>query len=350
MADTSLAISLDAMGGDNAPDMVVRGADIARKRFPNIHFLMFGDEAKLKPMLDALPELAKVTTIRHTESVVAMDDKPSQALRAGRQSSMRLSIDAVQAGEAGACVSAGNTGALMAMAKFVLKTMPGIDRPAIASFFPTMRSESVMLDLGANVQCDANNLVQFAVMGNVFARLVLGVQQPSTGILNVGAEELKGHDAVKVAASILREVPLPGKFIGFVEGDDIAKGTVDVIVTDGFTGNIALKAIEGTVKLYSHWLRQTFSSSLINRLAYLFARPTLNGLKAHVDPRRYNGAILMGLNGICVKSHGGTDSYGFANAIGVAVNMVQNDAMERMKQDFAQLMAVPGGEAVAAAL
>ena len=207
-----------------------------------------------------------------------------------------------------------------------------------------------MLDLGANVQCDANNLVQFAVMGNVFARLVLGVQQPSMGILNVGAEELKGHDAVKVAAAILRDVPLPGKFVGFVEGDDIAKGTVDVVVTDGFTGNIALKTIEGTVKLYGHWLKQTFSATLWSKIAYLFARPALNGLRAQVDPRRYNGAILMGLNGICVKSHGGTDSYGFANAIGVAVNMVQNDAMERMKQDFAQLMAVPGAEAVAAAL
>lgn len=346
----SLAISLDAMGGDNAPDMVVRGADIARQRFPNVHFLLFGDEAKLQPMLATLPDLAKVSTIRHTDVMVAMDDKPSQALRAGRGSSMRLAIDAVQNGEAAAVVSAGNTGALMAMAKFVLKTMPGIDRPAIASFFPTMRSESVMLDLGANVQCDANNLVQFAVMGNVFARLVLGVQEPSMGILNVGAEELKGHDAVKVAASILRDVPLPGRFVGFVEGDDIAKGTVDVVVTDGFTGNIALKTIEGTVKLYGHWLKQTFSMSIWTKLAYIFARPALNGLRAQVDPRRYNGAIMMGLNGICVKSHGGTDSFGFANAIGVAVNMVQNDAMERMRQDIAQLMAIPGGEAMAAAL
>lgn len=348
--NASLAISLDAMGGDNAPDMVVRGADIARQRFPNVHFLLFGDEARLKPMLDSLPELAKVSTIRHTDVMVAMDDKPSQALRAGRGSSMRLAIDAVHTGEAAAIVSAGNTGALMAMAKFVLKTMPGIDRPAIASFFPTMRSESVMLDLGANVQCDANNLVQFAVMGNVFARLVLGVQEPSMGILNVGAEELKGHDAVKVAASILRDVPLPGRFVGFVEGDDIAKGTVDVIVTDGFTGNIALKTIEGTVKLYGHWLKQTFSMSIWSKIAYIFARPALNGLRAQVDPRRYNGAILMGLNGICVKSHGGTDSFGFANAIGVAVNMVQNDAMERMRHDIAQLMAIPGGEPMAAAL
>ena len=346
----SLAISLDAMGGDNAPDMVVRGADIARRRFPSVHFLFFGDEAQLKPLLDRLPELRQVSSIRHTNSVITMDDKPSQALRAGRGSSLRLAIDAVHSGEAAAVVSAGNTGALMAMAKFVLKTMPGIDRPAIASFFPTIRSESVMLDLGANVQCDANNLVQFAVMGNVFARTVLGVREPTMGLLNVGAEELKGHDAVKVASSILKQVPLPGKFYGFIEGDDIAKGTVDVVVTDGFTGNIALKTIEGTVKLYGHFLRQTFSSSLMARIGYLFSRAAMTGLRARVDPRRYNGAIFMGLNGICVKSHGGTDAFGFANAIGVAVDMVVNGATEKMKQDFAQLMAVPGAAATAAAI
>jgi len=317
------------------------------------HFLDAHADARL--LLVGLPEALQGfaherATLVPASEVVAMDDPVEIALRRKKDSSMRVAIVQVKEGAADAAVSAGNTGALMAIARYVLKTMDGIDRPAIASFFPTMRSESVMLDLGANVQCDANNLVQFAVMGNVFARAVLGVQQPSMGILNVGAEELKGHDAVKVAASMLRDVPLPGKFVGFVEGDDIAKGTVDVVVTDGFTGNIALKTIEGTVKLYGHWLKQTFSMSIWSKLAYLFARPALNGLRAQVDPRRYNGAILMGLNGICVKSHGGTDSFGFANAIGVAVNMVQNDAMERMRQDLAQLMAVPGGEAMAAAL
>jgi glycerol-3-phosphate acyltransferase PlsX len=279
-----------------------------------------------------------------------MEDKPSQALRSGRGSSMRLAIDAVHNGEANAVVSAGNTGALMAMAKFVLKTMPGIDRPAIASFFPTLRSESVMLDLGANVQCDADNLVQFAVMGNVFARTVLGVREPSMGLLNVGSEELKGHDAVKVASGILRQATLPGKFYGFVEGDDITRGTVDVIVTDGFTGNVALKSIEGAVKLYSHFLRQTFKSSWIAGIGYLLARPAMNALRARVDPRRYNGAIFMGLNGVCVKSHGGTDAFGFANAIGVAVDMVTNGATEKMREDFAllhtQATAQPGAQAV----
>jgi glycerol-3-phosphate acyltransferase PlsX len=239
----------------------------------------------------------------------------------------------------------------MAMAKFVLKTMPGIDRPAIASFFPTLRSESVMLDLGANVQCDADNLVQFAVMGNVFARTVLGVREPSMGLLNVGSEELKGHDAVKVASGILRQATLPGKFYGFVEGDDITRGTVDVIVTDGFTGNVALKSIEGTVKLYSHFLRQTFKSSWIAGLGYLLARPAMNALRARVDPRRYNGAIFMGLNGVCVKSHGGTDAFGFANAIGVAVDMVANGAIEKMRDDFAllhsQANAATGAQAAA---
>jgi glycerol-3-phosphate acyltransferase PlsX len=344
----SLAISLDAMGGDNAPEMVVRGADIARRRFPQCKFLFFGDEAKIRPLLDSLPELKKVSTLRHTVSVVTMDDKPSQALRSGRGSSMRLSIDAVHNREADAIVSAGNTGALMAMAKFVLKTLPGIDRPAIASFFPTLRSESVMLDLGANVQCDADNLVQFAVMGNVFARTVLGVREPTVGLLNVGSEELKGHDAVKVAHGILRQATgLPGKFVGFVEGDDITRGAVDVIVTDGFTGNIALKSIEGAVKLYSHFLRQTFKSSWMAGLGYLLARPAMNALRARVDPRRYNGAIFMGLNGVCVKSHGGTDAFGFANAIGVAVDMLTNGTIEKMRHDFANMNASTSPQAAA---
>lgn len=346
----NLAISLDAMGGDNAPEMVIRGADIARQRFPNVHFLFFGDEKRIQPMIDKLPALKAVSTVRHAETEVKMDDKPSQALRAGRGSSMRLAIDSVQNGEAAAIVSAGNTGALMAMAKFVLKTLPGIDRPAIASFFPTIRSESVMLDLGANVQCDASNLVQFAVMGNVFARTVLGVREPTTGLLNVGTEEMKGHEEVRVAAQILREAQLPGSFLGFIEGDDIARGTVDVVVTDGFTGNIALKTIEGTVKLYGAFLRQSFKSSWLASIGYLLARSALNALRARVDPRRYNGAIFMGLNGICIKSHGGTDAFGFANAIGVAVDMVANGAIEKMKQDFAQVMATPGASETAASL
>ena len=346
----SVAIALDAMGGDNAPTMVIKGANIARQRFPKARFIFFGDQTRIKPLIDKLPHLSKVSTIRHADHEIKAEDKPSAALRSGRGSSMRLACDAVRDGEAAGVVSAGNTGALMAIAKFVLKTLPGIDRPAIAGYFPTLRGESVLLDLGANVECDANNLVEFAVMGNVFARTVLGVREPSMGLLNVGSEELKGHDAVKVASGILRQAVLPGKFIGFVEGDDITRGTVDVIVTDGFTGNVALKSIEGAVKLYSHFLRQTFKSSWIAGIGYLLARPAMNALRARVDPRRYNGAIFMGLNGVCVKSHGGTDAFGFANAIGVAVDMVTNGAIDKMREDFALLNAQANAQAAAAAL
>lgn len=336
----SIAIALDAMGGDRAPDMVVKGANIARQRFPQVRFLLFGDQGRVRPLLDRLPKLRKVSSVHHADQTIGAHDKPSAALRSGRASSMRLAIDAVREGLASGVVSAGNTGALMAIAKFVLKTMPGIDRPAIASFFPTLRGESVMLDLGANVQCDANNLVQFAVMGEVFARTVLGIADPTIGLLNVGSEDLKGHEAVREASAVLRSANLPGRFHGFVEGDDIAKGTVDVIVTDGFTGNIALKTIEGTARLYAEFLRQSFRSSLLSRLGYLLARPALNTLRARTDPRRYNGAIFLGLNGIAVKSHGGTDAFGFANAIGVAVDMAIQRSLDTIKEDFARL-AVP---------
>ncbi len=335
-----LTIALDAMGGDRAPDMVVQGAELARQRFPAVRYVMYGDNARLEPLLGRLPELAAATSVRHTDEVVTGDAKPAQALRTARNSSMRLAIDAVHDHEADGVVSAGNTGALMAIAKFVLKMHPNIDRPAIATFFPTLRGESVMLDLGANVECDANNLVQFAVMGEVFARAVLGLAQPTIGILNVGAEELKGHEAVREAAAILRGTKLPIRFHGFIEGDDIGAGTVDVIVTDGFTGNIALKTVEGTARLFSVFLREAFRSSIAARLGYLLCRPALEKLRIRLDPRRYNGAILLGLNGIVVKSHGGTDALGFANAIGVAVDMIGNDYSTTIKDELERL----GGE------
>ncbi|GAB4230980.1 MAG: phosphate acyltransferase PlsX [Kiloniellaceae bacterium] len=333
----ALTIALDAMGGDAAPKMVVRGAAIALERFPEVRFLMFGREREVAPLLKSKERLQEVTTLRHTDDVVSSDAKPSVALRAGRQSSMRLSINAVQSGEADCVVSAGNTGALMAMAKFVLKTLPGIDRPAIASFFPTLRGESVMLDLGANVQCDAQNLVDFAVMGNAFARSVLGLQEPSYALLNVGSEEIKGHESLQEASTILRASGLPGKFLGFVEGDDIAKGTADVIVTDGFTGNVALKTAEGTAKLINEYLRHTFRSSVLAGLGYLLARPAMRKLRKRVDPRGYNGAMFLGLNGIAVKSHGGTDALGFANAIGVAVDMHRHGIIEKIRSDLTLL-------------
>lgn len=332
-----LTISLDGMGGDNAPDSVVEGAAIARERNPALHFLLYGDEARLTPLVSAQSHLADCVEIRHTDKVVANTDKPSVALRSGKQTSMRLAIDAVQSGEADSAVSAGNTGALMAMAMFGLRTIAGVERPAICSFFPTERGETCMLDLGANVACDAENLVQFAVMGEAFARTAMGIEKPTVGLLNVGVEDLKGKDEVKLAAAALRESALPIEFKGFVEGDDIARGTVDVVVTDGFTGNIALKTAEGTSRLVSAFLREAFQSSLMAKIGYLFARRAMHKLRLRVDPRRYNGAVLLGLNGIVVKSHGGTDSLGFANAIGVAADMATHGFLAKMRHDFEQL-------------
>ncbi len=332
-----LTIALDAMGGDAAPRVVVGGAELACERFPEVDFLMYGREDEVGPLLDRSERLKAVSTLIHTDHVVRSGDKPSVALRAGRKSSMRLAINAVQEGHAAGVVSAGNTGALMAMAKFVLKTLPGVDRPAIASFFPTLRGESVMLDLGANLNCDANNIVDFAVMGNAFARCVLGILQPSYGLLNVGSEDIKGHEYLQDASAILRNANLPGEFVGFVEGDDIAKGSVDVIVTDGFTGNVALKTAEGTAKLINEYVRQTFKSSLLAGIGYVLARSAMRKLRKRVDPRVYNGAIFLGLNGVAVKSHGGTDALGFANAIGVAIDMANHGVIEKIQSDFATL-------------
>jgi glycerol-3-phosphate acyltransferase PlsX len=341
----SVTIAIDAMGGDRAPGMVLQGADIALERDPAARFLLFGDEARIAPLVAKLPRLADAVNVHHTAEVVHDDDKPSLALRTGRRSSMRLAIDAVADGRADCVVSAGNTGALMAMAKFVLKTLPGIDRPAIAGVFPTRRGESVMLDLGANIECDAENLVQFAVMGDIFARAVLGLPQPIVGLLNVGSEDLKGNDAVRSASARLRQGITPIRFHGFVEGDDIAAGTVDVVVTDGFTGNVALKAIEGVAKLFAESLRASFQHSMPARIGYVFARGSLKKLAARLDPRRYNGAMFLGLAGIAVKSHGSTDAFGFANAIGVAVDLKRYGLLEKIIDEMARYNAAPAGEA-----
>jgi glycerol-3-phosphate acyltransferase PlsX len=332
-----LTIALDAMGGDHAPDMVLRGANLARKRHPQVEFLVFGREHEIQPVLKKFRKLKPVATVVHCEDTVSDSEKPSTALRNGRNSSMRRAIEAVREGRAAGVVSAGNTGALMAMSKTLFKMLPGIDRPAIASFFPTLRGESVMLDLGANVQCDSQNLVDFTVMGNAFSRTVLGTVEPSYGLLNVGAEERKGHEALWDARERLQDLTLPGRFHGFIEGDDIAKGTVDVIVTDGFTGNVALKTAEGTAKLITEYLRGTFRSSIFAQLGYLLARRAMQKLRKRVDPRRYNGAMFLGLNGITVKSHGGTDAVGFANAIDVAVDMAREGFLERIRTDLGRI-------------
>lgn len=337
MVKKRLTIALDAMGGDFAPEMVVDGAMLAVKRFPHVDFLFFGDEKRLMPLVHAYPNLARVATIHHSDDVVTNDDKPSYALRSRRFSSMRMAIDSVKTNGANAVVSAGNTGALMAISKVVLKTLEGIDRPAIASAFPTVRGSTCMLDLGANVQCTSDNLVQFAVMGEVFARTVMGVEKPTIGLLNVGVEELKGHDEVREAAAIIRESDLPIEYGGFIEGDDIPAGTVDVVVTDGFTGNISIKTMEGSVRFFADFMRNALNSSLWARIGAFLSKGAISRMRERLDPRRHNGAILLGLNGIVVKSHGGTDAVGFEHAIGVAVGMVDNDFFAKMSQDFQRL-------------
>ena len=332
-----IIIALDVMGGDKAPDMVLKGADIALVRYPELRFVLAGAEDRISPVLAKLPKLKAASAIIHAEDVVAGNAKPSAAVRGGRRSSMRLAIDAVAEGKAHCVVSAGNTGALMAMAKVVLKTVPGIDRPAMAQFLPTSRGETVLLDLGANVECDADNLVQFALMGDAFARAVLGLVKPTIGLLNVGSEEQKGNEAVREAHARLR-AGIPGLvYHGFVEGDDIASGTVDVIVTDGFSGNIALKTAEGYGKLFFEFLQSAFRSSLLAQIGYVFARPALMKLRDRLDPRRHNGAMLVGLTGIVVKSHGGADAMGFANAIGVAHDLRSNGFLDRIKEELAVL-------------
>lgn len=326
-------ISLDAMGGDAAPEMVIEGMRIARVRFPDTRYLLYGDERRITPFLNG--EESGYCEIRHTEQFISGSDKPSQALRKGRQSSMRLAIDSVRNGDACGVVSAGNTGALMAMAKFSLRTLPGIDRPALISFIPTERGESVMLDLGANVVCDSENLVQFALMGAQFAHAVLGFKCPRVGLLNVGEEELKGNATVKAAHEILQRVGLDNfTYHGFIEGNDITEGTVDVIVTDGFTGNVALKTAEGTARLVTIFLRQAFRQSIMSRIGYMLAAPALRKLRERLDPQSYNGGVLLGLNGIVVKSHGGANAEGFANAIGVALDMARDGTIARIKADF----------------
>ncbi|MGB0843272.1 MAG: phosphate acyltransferase PlsX [Alphaproteobacteria bacterium] len=352
MAIKPIHIALDAMGGDDAPDIVIKGAARALKRYPSVRYTIFGDKAIINPMIDALPELAEASTIRHTDQKVSAEGSVKQALRQ-RDTSMRLAVEAVKNKEADAVVSAGSTGALMGISYLLLKTLPGIERPAIASFFPTLRGEACMLDLGANVQCSARNLVEFAIMGNVFASLALGVKYPSYGLLNIGTEASKGLDYIKDAAQKIQDINeragpdggIPGKYVGYVEGDAVTAGNVDVIVTDGFTGNVALKMGEGTAKLTTEYIRRTFRASLMAKIGYVFAARTFRKLRLRLDPRRYNGAILLGLNGVSVKSHGGTDEIGFANAIGVAVDLVEGKVQESISQELAKLAPVLQSEA-----
>ncbi len=333
----SLVISVDAMGGDNAPAAILDGVADALVRHPQARFLLHGDEARLRPMVAERAKLAASVEIRHAPDVVAMDTKPGQALRGGRSSSMWAAIAAVGVGEAQVAISAGNTGALMAIAKYQLRTIESVARPAIACLWPTQRADCVVLDVGANLECDADQLVQFAVMGAAFARHVFGLERPTVGLLNVGVEDVKGHDEVKAAAQILRQVDLPFIFHGFVEGDDICAGTVDVVVTDGFTGNVALKTAEGTAKLVATYLRAALNRSFFARLGAILASGAFAALRAKMDPRTMNGGTFLGLNGVVVKSHGGTDAMGFSSALDLAVEMAAQDLPQRIAADVSRL-------------
>ena len=328
-------IALDAMGGDGGPAVTIAAAEIAHKRYPKLTFRFYGREDAIRAELARAPRVAKDAVIIHSDEEVLGTDKPSQVLRRARRSSMGMAVEAVKAGEAHAAVSAGNTGALMAIAKLGLRTMAGIDRPALVALLPTMRSESVMLDLGANTKCDETNLVQFAVMGAAFARTVLGLKRPTVALLNIGEEDLKGTHELKAAAAMLRDADLPMEFVGFTEGDKIGRGDVDVIVTDGFSGNIALKTAEGTAKLVITLLANAFRSSALTRLGYLISRPALRALRGQLDPNTHNGAVFLGLNGIVVKSHGSATARGVANAIGVAHDLVVSDIARRIAVDLA---------------
>ena len=333
----TVRVALDAMGGDHGPSVVVPGAALALDRHPDLAFFMAGDRAVVEPLLDRHPKLKAATVLQHTDVAIRMDDRPSQALRSGRRvSSMWVALEAVKRGEADAALSAGNTGALMAMAKICLRTMPHVDRPAIAAKWPTLRGESIVLDVGATIGFDAHHLVDLAVMGAAMARIVLHLTQPTVGLLNIGVEEIKGLEEVKAAGRILKEIAPPGMdYRGFVEGDDLGKGTVDVVVTEGFTGNIALKTAEGTAKQIAQYLRDAMGRSLMSRIGYLFARGAFDALREKMDPRRVNGGVFLGLDGIVIKSHGGADALGYAGAIDIAYDMVRHDLLATMRDALA---------------
>jgi glycerol-3-phosphate acyltransferase PlsX len=336
MAD-KVRIALDAMGGDHGPGVILAGADVALSRHPDCEFLLFGNAALIAPLLEARPNLKARARLIHTDVAVRMEDKPSQALRYGRwKSSMWLSIDAVKKGEADMIVSAGNTGALMAMSKFNLKTLPGIERPAIAALWPTLRGESIVLDVGASIGADADHLVDLALMGAATARILFGLTRPTVGLLNIGVEEAKGLEEVREAGRILREEKFADiDYTGFVEGDDIGRGKVDVVVTEGFAGNIALKTAEGTARQIAEYLKGAMSRSLSAQIGYLFARSAFRRLRERMDPRRANGGVFLGLNGIVIKSHGGADAEGFAAAIELGHGVVQDELLARIRTALA---------------
>jgi glycerol-3-phosphate acyltransferase PlsX len=359
----SLVIAVDAMGGDQAPSIVVEGVAQAVAQDPRIHALLYGDSSQLIPLVKKHPHLSPNVEVKHTDEVITASAKPSAALRNGKQSSMNQAIQAVVQGQAEGVVSAGNTGAYMALSLFSLRQITGIRRPAICTPFPTQNGYSALLDVGANVECTPQDLVEFAIMGELFAQVVLGKSNPTVGLLNIGSEDTKGNNSIREAAALLRgngpgsgeeagssgESPRGGRetpsliqnFYGFIEGDDIGAGTVDVVVTDGFTGNVALKTAEGTAKMIVQFLRESFKSSLMAKMGYLLARPALEGLfKQRLDPRKYNGALFLGLNGVAVKSHGGTDATGFANALEVTAKIIREKLNDKIREALSARSAV----------
>jgi glycerol-3-phosphate acyltransferase PlsX len=327
-------ISLDAMGGDGGPGVVVPGAALALERHPDVRFIFFGHTARIEPYLAAHPVLARRSEIVHTEVAVDMHEKPSQAVRRGRGSSMWLALEAVQKGQADFMVSAGNTGALMAMAKLCLKTMPGIERPAIAGQWPTVSTPCIVLDLGANIGATARQLCDYALMGAAMARALFHAERPSVGLLNIGVEEIKGVEEVRQAHAWLKQTGLPIDYRGFIEGDQIGQRVADVVVVEGFAGNMALKTAEGTAKQMAAYVREALTSSWSARVGALFAARGLRALKDRMDPRGLNGGPFLGLNGIAIKSHGGTDAYGYASAIKVGYHMVESNVLERLAADI----------------
>ncbi|WP_315833280.1 phosphate acyltransferase PlsX [Bradyrhizobium prioriisuperbiae] len=327
-------IALDAMGGDVGAAVIIPGAAISLTRHPETEFVLVGDSALIGRQLDAHPALKAASRVVHTDVAIRMDEKPSQALRRGRKtSSMWLAIDAVKRGEADVAISAGNTGALMAMSRLHLRMLPGIERPALGAIWPTLRGESIVLDVGASIGGDAQHLAALALMGSAMARVLFDLERPTVGLLNIGEEEIKGVEEVKAAASLLRALNLPQlDFIGFVEGDGIGKGAADVIVTEGFTGNIALKVAEGTARQIAEYIRSAMSRTWRSKIGYIFARGAFRALRDKMDPGKGNGGVFLGLNGIVIKSHGGADAEGFASAVDVGYEMVRYDLLTKINQ------------------
>ena len=335
-------LAIDAMGGDVGIEIMLAGSALALQRAPGLTFDLVGDSAAISAALENHGELRAASDIIHADDVISGSDRAAQAIRRAKTTSMGLAIDAVKRGHAGAAISAGNTGALMAMAKLALRTMPGIDRPALAAMLPSLgKTDYVMLDLGANTECETRNLVEFAVMGAVYARIALGLPQPRVSLLNIGTEDLKGTDEIRDAAAVLRgSEHLHMNFQGFIEGDKISRGETDVVVCDGFSGNISLKTMEGTARFVTDLLRRAFTSSVRSKFGFLISRPATELLRHHLDPNNHNGAVFLGLNGVVVKSHGSASAAGVANAISVAAKLVANKMTQRIADDLANLKTI----------